>query len=256
MDFTSDKGNWIRSFKDSGGPKKSDDQSASISQHGSDDGAAFSWDFSNAKGGNSVNPLLSAAASGSGGTVAATGTSSCVPRPTTGTFASGSGSAAAATATSSSWPSTAPSQYSTSWPTEYPSQWRTHWPTASPTGAPFLHSGFPFVNPSGTGSPFLLERQDINYCDSSSSSQNGITPINTGRTTQQKMLIAHGTLAALAFVVFFPAGAISIRLASFPGILWFHAAFQIFSYLTFMAAFGLGVHLANEFDLVSILRFL
>lgn len=65
------------------------------------------------------------------------------------------------------------------------------------------------------------------------------------------MLIAHGTLAALAFVVFFPVGAIAIRLASFTGIVWIHAAFQTFAYLVYIAAFGLGVYIANELDLVS-----
>jgi len=65
------------------------------------------------------------------------------------------------------------------------------------------------------------------------------------------MLIAHGTLAALAFVIFFPAGAISIRLCSFPGIIWLHAAFQVFAYAVYLAAFGLGVYVANEKDLLN-----
>lgn len=66
------------------------------------------------------------------------------------------------------------------------------------------------------------------------------------------MLVAHGVLAALAFVIFFPFGAIAIRLASFRGIAWIHGAFQIFAYLVFIAAFGLGVYIANHFDLVRI----
>jgi hypothetical protein len=65
------------------------------------------------------------------------------------------------------------------------------------------------------------------------------------------MLIAHGTLAALAFVILFPAGAIAIRLASFPGVVWLHAAFQVFAYVVYITAFGLGVHIASELDLVS-----
>jgi hypothetical protein len=65
------------------------------------------------------------------------------------------------------------------------------------------------------------------------------------------MLIAHGVLASLAFVILFPAGAIVIRLASFPGVVWLHAAFQTFAYLIYIAAFGLGVYLATEMNLLD-----
>ena len=100
----------------------------------------------------------------------------------------------------------------------------------------------------------LEERQDdgINYCDDNSN--NGFTPIGAGGplASQRKMLIAHGVLACLAFVIFFPMGAIAIRLASFPGVVWLHAAFQIFAYLVYIAAFGLGVYIASGMDLVSL----
>lgn len=65
------------------------------------------------------------------------------------------------------------------------------------------------------------------------------------------MLIAHGTLAALAFVIFFPFGAIAIRLTSFKGAVWFHGAFQLFAYVVYIVAFGLGIHIASEYKLVS-----
>jgi hypothetical protein len=41
-------------------------------------------------------------------------------------------------------------------------------------------------------------------------------------------------------------GAIAVRLASFPGIVWVHAAFQVFAYLVYIAGFGLGVYMAVE----------
>jgi hypothetical protein len=72
---------------------------------------------------------------------------------------------------------------------------------------------------------------------------------------RKTMLIAHGVLASLAFVILFPAGAIAIRLASFPGVVWLHAAFQVFAYLIYVAAFGIGVYMANEMDLVSVPRY-
>ncbi|KAI4856553.1 hypothetical protein E4T45_01983 [Aureobasidium sp. EXF-8846] len=62
----------------------------------------------------------------------------------------------------------------------------------------------------------------------------------------QRAMIAHGVLASLAFVIFFPFGAISIRLFSFPGLLWFHAVVQIIAYLLFIAAFGIGIYLATQ----------
>ncbi|KAF2091532.1 iron reductase domain protein, partial [Saccharata proteae CBS 121410] len=66
-----------------------------------------------------------------------------------------------------------------------------------------------------------------------------------------KMIIAHGVLASLAFVIFFPAGAISIRLFSFPGLIWFHAAMQAFAYVVYIAAFGIGVYLATTFEMID-----
>jgi signal transduction histidine kinase len=65
------------------------------------------------------------------------------------------------------------------------------------------------------------------------------------------MLIAHGVLASLAFVILFPAGAIAIRLASFPGVVWLHAVFQVFAYLVYVAAFGLGVYIASGMGMLN-----
>jgi hypothetical protein len=66
----------------------------------------------------------------------------------------------------------------------------------------------------------------------------------------QRAMIAHGVLASLAFVIFFPFGAISIRLFSFPGLLWFHAVVQVVAYLLFIAAFGIGIYLATQIHMV------
>ncbi|KAI5243156.1 hypothetical protein E4T43_04305 [Aureobasidium subglaciale] len=62
----------------------------------------------------------------------------------------------------------------------------------------------------------------------------------------ERIMIAHGVLASLAFVIFFPFGAISIRLFSFPGLLWFHAIVQALAYLVYIAAFGLGIYMATQ----------
>jgi hypothetical protein len=64
--------------------------------------------------------------------------------------------------------------------------------------------------------------------------------------SRQKILIAHGVLAALAFVLFFPVGAIIIRLGSFRGVWLIHGIFQLFAYIVYIVAFGLGVYMVNN----------
>ncbi|KAF2267855.1 CBD9-like protein [Lojkania enalia] len=235
-DFTADSGQFIYGAQTSGGPMNSDDQRARISQH--DINEAFNWNWASAKGGNSVNPLVNAAPSGTasgGGSV-----TSCVPRPS-GTAASVTSGAASATATQSDYDSD---------------------DNDSPTSTQSDLNGWWTSRPSATGRPWgppdKRGEEEINYCDDSDSFNNGdnggFSPISsTSRSLEdtRKMLIAHGVLAALAFVIFFPAGAIAIRLASFPGVVWFHAVFQAFAYLVYIAAFGLGIYIANQFDMLD-----
>jgi hypothetical protein len=64
--------------------------------------------------------------------------------------------------------------------------------------------------------------------------------------SRQKVLIAHGVLAALAFVLFFPVGAILIRLGSFRGVWLVHGIFQLFAYIVYIVAFGLGIWMVNN----------
>ncbi|KAF1999794.1 iron reductase domain protein [Amniculicola lignicola CBS 123094] len=222
--FSGSNGNWVYAYQSSGGPKNSDSTSAGINQHNSE--AAFRWEYANAKGGNSVNPLLVASASGS----ASGSATSCVPRPAvTGTESTSlSGAAATTAATKTGGGDNRP--------------WKTRWsgyPTASPTAFPY-----------GPDHEEHDKRQEINYCDSPSNG--GTTIISASvQPLNKAMLIAHGVLASLAFVVFFPAGAIAIRLASFPGVVWFHAAFQVFAYVVYIVAFGLGVYIANSLDMLD-----
>ena len=149
MDFTSSSGSWIYAYQSSGGPLNSNSQSAAIKQH--NEQATFTWSFADAKGGNSVNPLLSSSGTSTGTT-------------------SGSTS-----------------------------------------------SGYTSTGSSGGGN-------------------------------SHEILIVHGVLASLAFVILFPAGAITIRLASFTGVVWFHAAFQVFAYIVYIAAFGWASTLQNRKD--------
>lgn len=58
--------------------------------------------------------------------------------------------------------------------------------------------------------------------------------------------IAHGTIMCLAFVVFFPAGSLLIRLGHFKGALYVHAGIQFFAYMMALAGMGMGVYIANS----------
>jgi hypothetical protein len=234
MDFTSASGNWIYAYHSSGGSKNSNDQSVSISQH--DHQSTFKWDFASAKGGNSVNPLISSG-TGSGGTA----TQSCIPRS-----ASATGSAAAASTTQTSDGSGDDGDDSNDDNRGgRPTQWGTAFgqPTARPTGRNKAKrdASLPYCDEISSGSG-----------NSNSNNNAGFTTIgSSGGGNRQTILIAHGVLASLAFVILFPAGAIAIRLASFPGVVWLHAGFQILAYLVYIAAFGLGVYMATEMNLLD-----
>jgi hypothetical protein len=60
----------------------------------------------------------------------------------------------------------------------------------------------------------------------------------------EKVVMAHAIMAATAFAVFFPFGAIAIRTFSFKGLLWFHAGWMIFTYMVVLAALGMGIWMA------------
>ena len=49
---------------------------------------------------------------------------------------------------------------------------------------------------------------------------------------------------AFTFVIVFPLGALLIRLASFKGLVWVHAAIQGFGYLSAFTGLGLGIYIA------------
>ncbi|CAE7030860.1 hypothetical protein PTNB73_05367 [Pyrenophora teres f. teres] len=65
-------------------------------------------------------------------------------------------------------------------------------------------------------------------------------------TSRHELIIAHGVLAALAFVLLFPVGSILIRLGSFRGVWIIHGLFQLFAYVVYIAAFGIGVWMINN----------
>jgi len=76
MDFTRNSGSWIFAYQSSGGPKNDDSTSARIDQHSNQ--GVFDWQFAQAKGGSSVNPLVNTSPTGTTGGATPT---NCRQRP-------------------------------------------------------------------------------------------------------------------------------------------------------------------------------
>lgn len=83
--------------------------------------------------------------------------------------------------------------------------------------------------------------------DSSGGSSGGGGQDPPGR---HQAVLAHGALMGVAFVALFPLGAIAVRVLSFRGLIWFHAATQIFAYTLALAGMGLGVWIATKPDYI------
>ncbi|KAF2849132.1 hypothetical protein T440DRAFT_499948 [Plenodomus tracheiphilus IPT5] len=79
----------------------------------------------------------------------------------------------------------------------------------------------------------------------------GPSPYNNNRynnppSSRHTILLAHGILASLAFILFFPLGAILIRLSSTRYTYLIHGTLQLLAYLIYTAAFGIGIWLLNH----------
>jgi len=205
----------------SGSSLKSNDVSATISQHSTNGG--FSFDVKAATGGSDSNPFTTSDSSSSSG--GSSGSSGSGSTGSSGTGTTSGGATACrnkngGTSTSSSG--------------------------ASQTSS---GSGFPFGPGSTggfTGSPFpsgfFSKRADDDDCsDTGSNNQNSASEYSTLKKKQ----IAHGVIAALCFAVLFPIGGIVLRVFTFPGVVWFHAGFQMITWFLFIVAFALGVSMAQ-----------
>ena len=85
--------------------------------------------------------------------------------------------------------------------------------------------------------------------NSSSSSASGWASMSS--QSQDRFIKAHGVMAGIAFVAIFPIGAILVRLANMKGLAWIHGGLQIFGYIIFIAAAGLGIYIATSTDSLS-----
>ena len=98
------------------------------------------------------------------------------------------------------------------------------------------------------------------YNSGSDNSINGFGPLayfgGFDLQKAKRIRFAHGVFASLAMVVFFPVGAISIRIIPGRLAVVVHAAFQLLAYTIYTIAVGLGIWMViairfGRFDLVS-----
>lgn len=101
------------------------------------------------------------------------------------------------------------------------------------------HGGFTWSYSSAVGgastNPFTAS--DVVVLDTASGSGD-----SSSLTMRSNILLVHGIFGSLAFLVFFPVGAIVIRVGGFNNVLMIHIATQIFSWLLFITSFGLGLY--------------
>lgn len=97
--------------------------------------------------------------------------------------------------------------------------------------------------PSGSGSGSGSSSGSNGFGPPGASFQGGLGfDINTA--TRYRNI--HGILAALAFVVLFPIGAMAMRVVPGRLAIWVHAITQLVAYIVFIAAAGLGIWLVQE----------
>jgi hypothetical protein len=75
----------------------------------------------------------------------------------------------------------------------------------------------------------------------------GVTVVATAATSTS-VLVAHGVIMAIVFVILYPLGALLMPVL---GRWWAHAAFQAVAWLLMWAAFGLGIKYAKVLNIVS-----
>ncbi|MCJ1351386.1 MAG: hypothetical protein MMC33_001370 [Icmadophila ericetorum] len=108
--------------------------------------------------------------------------------------------------------------------------------------------------------PFVVSSSTSGSSNASATASAGtITPTGSsgsGSSTSTVVnpiprIMAHGILMSLAFLIFFPFGALTMRLLSFPNLVWVHGSIQLFAYVCVVAGAGLGIWYANTYHLLN-----
>ena len=96
-----------------------------------------------------------------------------------------------------------------------------------------------------SSNPFVQNGQLVATPNPGEANGGAETESKGGSDSSDAMVTAHGTLAAIVFLVLFPGGAFLIRTPRRGGMVWVHAGVQILAYCSFVAAAGLGIYLAT-----------
>jgi len=117
-------------------------------------------------------------------------------------------------------------------------------------------SSNPFQTTSGSTSTTPSSSSPISSTSGSNSAgsgddDSGATAGYSSSSPSSTMIIAHGVLMSLAFLILFPFGAMSLRLLSFPGLVWLHAGTQLLAYTVAIAGMGLGIYIALYANLLN-----
>lgn len=101
-------------------------------------------------------------------------------------------------------------------------------------------------NPYSSSNPYSSGSNPYTSSSGTSSSSSSNSSYGSNLTDFPSLRLIHGVLASLAFVFFFPVGAIIIRVLPSRFAIWIHAAFQVIAYLLFIAAAAIGIHLGLQ----------
>ncbi|KAI6716341.1 hypothetical protein B2J93_6475 [Marssonina coronariae] len=84
-----------------------------------------------------------------------------------------------------------------------------------------------------------------------SNSSESISSSSGTLSNSNAILMAHAILGPIAFVIFYPLGAVGIRLFSFRGLIFLHAGWMVFTYTLVLGSMGLGVWTAVKSQQLS-----
>ncbi|KAF1917417.1 hypothetical protein BDU57DRAFT_546700 [Ampelomyces quisqualis] len=108
------------------------------------------------------------------------------------------------------------------------------------------HGEFTWPFASAVGGASINPFAETNIAVNTTSGGENQSSINT-----EAVLWCHGVFASVAFVLLFPLGGVLIRVGSFPGLVWVHAGLQLFAWLLFVTAAGLGIYYGVIDDYMS-----
>ncbi|MCJ1463566.1 hypothetical protein MMC07_002174 [Pseudocyphellaria aurata] len=110
----------------------------------------------------------------------------------------------------------------------------------------------PFATQAATSGTASSASSPTSSASSGSGNTGASTSFDNIRQKRERATIAHGAVMGLAFALLFPLGSILIRVFSFSGLIWVHAATQMVAYALAIAGLGLGVWIAlNPFRMID-----